>query len=97
MIAVIHALWEFSPFIAGLMCGLLIPIRNRSQQRALVTKASLATGTVFAYAGGELASGGVWQSDDARQSWRSMWSDQDILNVGSLAIDPQNPATIQTS
>jgi photosystem II stability/assembly factor-like uncharacterized protein len=40
------------------------------------------------------AGGGVWQSDDAGKSWRSVWSDQDILNVGSLAIDPQNPATI---
>jgi hypothetical protein len=52
---VIHALWEFSPFIAGLACGLLIPIRNRSQQGALITKASLAMGTVFAYVAGELA------------------------------------------
>jgi photosystem II stability/assembly factor-like uncharacterized protein len=40
------------------------------------------------------AGGGVWQSDDAGKSWRSVWSDQDILNVGSLAIDPQNPGTI---
>ena len=40
------------------------------------------------------AGGGVWQSDDAGRSWRSVWSDQDILNVGSLAIDPQSPATI---
>ena len=40
------------------------------------------------------AGGGVWQSDDAGRSWRSVWSDQDILNVGSLAIDPQNPAMI---
>jgi photosystem II stability/assembly factor-like uncharacterized protein len=40
------------------------------------------------------AGGGVWQSNDAGRSWRSVWSDQDILNVGSLAIDPQNPATI---
>jgi hypothetical protein len=50
---VIHAPWEFSPFIAGLV--LLIPIGNRSQQGALITKASLAIGTVFACAAGELA------------------------------------------
>lgn len=41
-----------------------------------------------------VAGGGVWQSDDAGRSWRSIWSDQDILNVGSLAIDPQDPAVI---
>src|SRR6266699_2371008 len=40
------------------------------------------------------AGGGVWQSDDAGRSWRSVWSDQDILNVGSRAIEPQNPTTI---
>jgi len=51
----IHALWEFSPFIAGLVCGLLTSIRNRLQQRALIIKASLAMGTVFACAAGELA------------------------------------------
>jgi hypothetical protein len=55
MITMIHALWEFSPFIAGLVFGLLTPIRNRLQQRALVIKASLAMGTVFACGAGELA------------------------------------------
>ena len=55
MITMIHALWEFSPFIAGLACGLLTSTRNRPQQRALITKASLAIGTVFACAADELA------------------------------------------
>lgn len=40
------------------------------------------------------AGGGVWYSPDAGQSWQSQWHDQDILNVGSLAIDPENPRII---
>lgn len=40
------------------------------------------------------AGGGVWQSRDAGQSWHSCWNDQDILNIGSLAVDPRNPDTI---
>ena len=37
------------------------------------------------------AGGGVWFSPDAGQTWRSQWHDEDVLNVGSLAIDPRNP------
>jgi photosystem II stability/assembly factor-like uncharacterized protein len=37
------------------------------------------------------AAGGVWQSSDAGLTWRSVWSKQDSLNIGSLAIDPVNP------
>jgi photosystem II stability/assembly factor-like uncharacterized protein len=40
------------------------------------------------------AGGGVWQSKDAGQSWHSCWNDQDILNIGSLAVDPRDPNTI---
>src|SRR5437763_4093427 len=40
------------------------------------------------------AGGGVWRSDDAGQTWQSCWSDQDILNIGSLGIDQKNPDTI---
>jgi photosystem II stability/assembly factor-like uncharacterized protein len=40
------------------------------------------------------AGGGVWRSNDAGQTWQSCWSDQDILNIGSLAIDARNPDTI---
>ncbi len=40
------------------------------------------------------AGGGVWQSKDAGQTWASCWNDQDILNIGSLAVDPRNPDTI---
>ncbi|HJZ75409.1 MAG TPA: hypothetical protein VKE51_26925 [Vicinamibacterales bacterium] len=37
------------------------------------------------------AGGGVWFSPDTGQTWRSLWHDQDVLNVGALAIDPSNP------
>jgi photosystem II stability/assembly factor-like uncharacterized protein len=37
------------------------------------------------------AGGGVWFSPDAGLTWRSLWHDQDVLNVGALAIDPVNP------
>jgi photosystem II stability/assembly factor-like uncharacterized protein len=40
------------------------------------------------------AGGGVWRSNDAGQTWGACWSDQDILNIGSLAIDQKNPDTI---
>jgi photosystem II stability/assembly factor-like uncharacterized protein len=40
------------------------------------------------------AGGGVWQSIDAGQTWQSCWNDQDILNIGSLAVDPRNADTI---
>ena len=40
------------------------------------------------------AGGGVWQSNDAGQTWQSFWNTQDILNIGSLAIDPANPDSI---
>jgi hypothetical protein len=36
----------------------------------------------------------VWQSNDAGLTWRKVWSKQDSLNVGSLAIDPRNPEVI---
>jgi photosystem II stability/assembly factor-like uncharacterized protein len=37
------------------------------------------------------AGGGVWYSPDAGQSWHPQWHRQDVLNVGSLAIDPVDP------
>jgi photosystem II stability/assembly factor-like uncharacterized protein len=37
------------------------------------------------------AGGGVWHSADAGQTWRAQWHDEDVLNVGALAIDPSNP------
>ena len=40
------------------------------------------------------AAGGVWQSADAGRTWRALWNDHATLNIGSLAIDPKNPAVI---
>lgn len=40
------------------------------------------------------AGGGVWQSHDAGITWQSFWNDQDILNIGSIAIDQKNPDII---
>src|SRR5918994_1714076 len=40
------------------------------------------------------AAGGVWHSDNAGETWRSLWSKQDSLNIGSLAIDPAKPEVI---
>jgi photosystem II stability/assembly factor-like uncharacterized protein len=40
------------------------------------------------------AGGGVWYSPDAGQSWQAQWHSQDILNVGALAMDPEDPRVI---
>lgn len=40
------------------------------------------------------AGGGVWLSKDAGRTWHSCWSDQDILNIGSVTVDGKNPDTI---
>jgi photosystem II stability/assembly factor-like uncharacterized protein len=40
------------------------------------------------------AGGGIWKSDDAGKHWRALWHKQATLNIGSLAIDPTNPATL---
>jgi photosystem II stability/assembly factor-like uncharacterized protein len=40
------------------------------------------------------AGGGIWLSKDAGQTWQSCWNDQDILNIGSIAIDVIAPDTI---
>jgi len=37
------------------------------------------------------AGGGVWMSHDAGQHWKPLWHFEDVLSIGSLAIDPQNP------
>jgi photosystem II stability/assembly factor-like uncharacterized protein len=37
------------------------------------------------------AGGGVWFSPDEGQSWTPQWHNEDVLNVGSLAIDPLSP------
>ena len=40
------------------------------------------------------AGGGVWTSRDAGKTWTALWHSQDVLNVGSLAIDATAPDTI---
>jgi hypothetical protein len=56
MMLLIHVLREFSPFVAGLICGGL-RLRDRSQPGALIIKASpAAIGILFACAAGEFAS-----------------------------------------
>src|SRR5204863_3495186 len=40
------------------------------------------------------AAGGVWESFDGGASWEALWSKQETLNVGSLAIDPQKPDVV---
>lgn len=40
------------------------------------------------------AGGGVWKSEDGGQQWRALWHSQPTLNVGSVAVDPANPAMV---
>lgn len=40
------------------------------------------------------AGGGVWFSPDEGQSWSPQWHSEDVLNVGSLAMDPFSPEII---
>jgi len=44
------------------------------------------------YAGA--ASGGVWKSTDAGQSWRPLWDEQDTMASVAIAIAPSAPDTI---
>jgi photosystem II stability/assembly factor-like uncharacterized protein len=36
------------------------------------------------------AAGGVWMSRNGGKTWTSQWHSQEVMNVGSLAIDPNN-------
>jgi photosystem II stability/assembly factor-like uncharacterized protein len=40
------------------------------------------------------AGGGIWHSADAGQSWQPLWHNEASLNIGALAIDPQEPDII---
>lgn len=40
------------------------------------------------------AGGGVWKSDDGGRQWRALWHSQPTLNIGSIAVDPTNPAIV---
>ena len=37
------------------------------------------------------AGGGIWFSQDAGKTWQALWHKQESLNVGALAIDPNDP------
>ncbi|MGH7810195.1 MAG: WD40/YVTN/BNR-like repeat-containing protein, partial [Candidatus Binatia bacterium] len=40
------------------------------------------------------AGGGVWFSPDAGRSWQPQWHNEEVLNVGALALDPNTPDLI---
>ena len=40
------------------------------------------------------AGGGVWKSEDAGRSWKALWHQEPVLNVGALAIDATAPDTL---
>lgn len=40
------------------------------------------------------AGGGVWRSIDGGQTWKASWRKNTVLQIGSLAIDPQRPTTL---
>ena len=40
------------------------------------------------------ASGGVWKTNNAGGSWESVFEEQPILNIGSIAIQQSNPSTV---
>src|SRR6188768_3096620 len=40
------------------------------------------------------ADGGVWKSDDAGATWRSVFSDLGSASIGALAVAPSDPKTI---
>src|SRR5918992_212159 len=40
------------------------------------------------------ASGGVWKSADGGTTWQSVFDDQPISSIGSLAIAPSDPNTV---
>lgn len=40
------------------------------------------------------ASGGVWKSESGGTSWKPIFDEQDIQNIGVITIDPSNPSVI---
>ena len=40
------------------------------------------------------ASGGVWMSSDGGTTWKSIWDDQPISSIGSIAVAPSDPNVI---
>lgn len=40
------------------------------------------------------ASGGVWKTDNGGTSWTSLFDEQPILNIGSIAVQQSNPSVV---
>ena len=40
------------------------------------------------------ASGGVWKTENSGHSWKPVFDDQPILNIGAIAIQQSNPAVV---
>jgi photosystem II stability/assembly factor-like uncharacterized protein len=40
------------------------------------------------------ASGGVWKTENGGTTWSSIFDDQPIINIGSLAIQQSNPSVV---
>jgi photosystem II stability/assembly factor-like uncharacterized protein len=40
------------------------------------------------------ASGGVWKSEDGGVTWKSVWDDQPISSIGSIAVAASNPSVV---
>jgi photosystem II stability/assembly factor-like uncharacterized protein len=40
------------------------------------------------------ASGGVWKTTDGGQTWKSVWDDQPISSIGSIAVARSNPNVV---
>ena len=40
------------------------------------------------------ASGGLWKTEDGGLSWKSIFDDQDVSSIGSIAIAPNNPEVV---
>ncbi len=40
------------------------------------------------------AGGGVWKTEDGGATWKSLWHEQDSLNVGAVAVDPNAPEVV---
>ncbi|MFN7625129.1 MAG: glycosyl hydrolase, partial [Acidobacteriota bacterium] len=57
-----------------------------------ITRVSGVAGTPIFYAA--TAGGGVWKSSDHGVTWQSIWDDQGISSIGSIAVAPSDPNVI---